>query len=153
MKNKIQIFPLTKEKFAEAVDLVLKTELDSREEIEHHLIHLDAHYIAVDGNKIIGVIGWYRDNVNYATAAMGRDFPGIDAYWVGFFTVDKNYRGKGIGYSLLLKLEEVIKSKKAVKLWVSSVPETKAYYERQNFILVKTGFIGGNKKYFMVKSL
>ena len=37
--------------------MVLKSELDIREEIEHHLEHLDAHFIAVKNNKIIGVIG------------------------------------------------------------------------------------------------
>jgi len=49
------------------------------------LEHIDAHYIALDNKKIIGVIGWYQDNVDYATRAMGDKFPGENAYWVGFF--------------------------------------------------------------------
>lgn len=147
------ILPLTKAKFKKAVDLVLAAELDTREEIEHHLEHIDAHYLAMDGDKIVGVIGWYQDNVHYATEAMGDKFPGEEAYWVGFFAVDKKYRGKGTGYSLLKKLEEAVKEKGVDQLWVSSVPETHFYYQRQGFKPVMTGKISGNRKYFMVKKI
>src|SRR5437870_2407999 len=136
MDSKIKIIPLTENTFNDAVNLVLAAELDTREEIEHHLNHIHAHYIAVDNNKVIGVIGWYQDNVNYANDAMRDKFPGIDAYWVGFFVVDKKYRGQKIGAHLLERLEEVIKRKGVNKLWVSSVPETKTYYENHGFTLV-----------------
>lgn len=151
--NKIKVSPLTKDKLDEAVEVVLRAELDIREEIEHHLKHLEAHYVAMDGDKIVGIIGWYQDTVNYATEAMGEKFPGPAACWVGFFAVEKKYRGKGIGYGLLNKLEEVIKEKKQDKLWVSSVPETRSYYERQGFKLVMKGKINNNPKFFLVKSL
>lgn len=151
--NNIKILPLTKDKFVKAVDVVLRAELDTREEIEHHLEHMDAHFIALDGEKIVGVIGWYQDDVNWANEAMGDKFPGVEAYWVGFFAVDKNYRGKGIGFALLKRLEQVIKEKKQDKLWVSSVPETKKYYERQGFKFACTGKISGKQKYFLVKEL
>lgn len=151
--NNIEIQKLTKERFNEAVELVLKADLDTREEIEHHLEHLDAHYIALDGDKIVGVIGWYQDNVNYATEAMGRKFPGEEAYWVGFFTVDEKYRTQGIGYSLFQKLGKVVKQMGVNELWVSSVPETRSYYERQGFKLVMEGEISGNPKFFLVKHL
>lgn len=153
MKKNIQIVPLTQEKFKEAVDFILATGLDTREEIEHHLEHIDAHYLAMDEEKIVGVIGWYQDTVNYATEAMGDKFPGTSAYWVGFFAVEEKYRGKGIGYALFKKLEEVVKKKGASKLWVSSVPETRSYYERQGFKLVTTGKIHGHPKFFLVKQL
>lgn len=150
----IKILPLTKERFDEAVDVVLRAELDTREEIEHHLKHIDAHLISMDGEKIAGVIGWYQDNVNWANEAMGDKFPGLEAYWVGFFAVEKKYRGKGIGFALLKKLEEVIKQKGEDKLWVSSVPETRAYYERQDFKLVCEGKVAGDRlRYFLVKDL
>lgn len=149
----IQILPLTQDKFAEAVDVVLRAALDTKEEIEHHLQHIDAHFMATDEGKVIGVIGWYQDNVNYANAAMGDAFPGADAYWVGFFAVDKAYRGKGIGYALLQELEKAVKEKGAKKLWVSSVPETKDYYAREEFSLVKEGDINGHHKFFMAKNL
>lgn len=150
---KIKIAPLTKEKFAEAVDLVFSAKLDTRQEIEHHLKHFKAHYIVLERGKVVGVIGWYQDNVNYATEAMGNKFPGPEAYWVGFFAVDKEYRGQGVGFALLKKLEAVVKKRGADKLWVSSVPETKNYYERQKFKLVMKGKIGINPKFFLVKSL
>jgi len=153
MDIKVTIKPLTKKLFKQAVNLVLKAELDSREEIEHHLIHIDAHYIALYKGKVIGVIGWYQDNVNYATKAMGNKFPGEAAYWVGFFVVDKKYRGQGIGYALLKKLEKVIKEKGVNELWVSSVPETKDYYLRQGFKVFMQGEIGGKPKFFCVKKL
>lgn len=151
MNKTIRIQSLTKEKFKEAVNLVLKAKLDTRKEIEHHLEHIEAHDVAVDKNKIVGVIGWYQDTVDYATKAMGDIFPGTEAYWVGFFVVDKKYQGQGIGYALISKLEQVIKGKGATQLWVSSVPETKDYYKRQGFEIVMQGKIGGNPKFFMVK--
>lgn len=151
--KKIKIQRLTKENFKRAVDLVLKAKLDTREEIEHHLEHIDAHYIALDKNKLIGVIGWYQDNVNYATKAMGNKFPGTKAYWVGFFAVDEKFRSKGVGYALLSKLQQVIKENGVNELWVSSIPETKKYYEKQGFKTVMKGKIGGNLKSFMKKLL
>lgn len=153
MIQDINIQPLKKTLFEKAVDLVLAAKLDTKEEIEHHLIHLDAHYVTLAGNNVIGIIGWYQDNVNYATSAMGDKFPGESAYWVGFFAVDEQYRKQGIGYTLIKKLEEVIKQKGAHELWVSSVPETKDYYERQGFQLVTQGIIDNNPKFFCVKKL
>lgn len=153
MDLSFKITPLTNVQFNEAVNLVLRADLDTKEEIEHHLQHLDAHFIAISDNKVVGVIGWYQDNVHYADEAMGDNFPGKDAYWVGFFAVDKGYQGKGVGTALLQKLEEVVEEKKADTLWVSSVPETRSYYEDKGFALVQEGKIGGNKKFFMSKKL
>lgn len=152
-KKWISITSLTKKSFREAVRLILKTDLDTREEIEHHLKHIHAHYVAIDENKIVGVVGWYQDNVNYATEAMGDKFPGSEAYWVGFFTVDESYRGKGVGYALLQRLENVLQKRDVHQLWVSSVPETLTYYKRQGFKFVCRGKINNNQKYFLVKNL
>lgn len=153
IKNSIRIHQLTGKNYDEAVRLVFDTGLDTREEIVHHLQHMNAHFIALDQDKVIGVIGWYRDDMNYATEAMGHKFPGKKAYWVGFFVVDQKYRRQGIGYALLTKLEQVVKRKKADELWVSSVPQTRKYYERQGFKPVMKGRIYGNRKYFLVKTL
>ncbi|MCJ7740215.1 GNAT family N-acetyltransferase [Candidatus Microgenomates bacterium] len=151
--NKIIIKQLTNVYFEEAVNLVLKAKLDTKEEIEHHLIHIDAHYVALDKGRVIGLIGWYQDKVNYANEVMGKKFPGEKAYWVGFFVVDEKYRGQGIGYALLKKLEKIIKEKRVNELWVSSVPETKDYYIRQGFKVIMSGKISGNTKFFCVKKL
>lgn len=151
--NNYTVSPLSQEKFEEAVELVLVANLDTREEIEHHLQAIDAHYVALDANnKVIGVIGWYQDTMNYATEAMGEKFPGKDAYWVGFFTVSENRRGEGIGFGLINKLQEVLSSKGISELWVSSVPETVGYYSRQGFKKITEGKINNSQKIFMVKS-
>lgn len=150
---KLAIVPLTQDKFENAVQVVLRAQLDTREEIEHHLKELHAHYVAVDGDRVLGVIGWYQDNVDYATEAMGDKFPGKNAYWVGFFAVDEEYRGKGVGLTLIQKLTQELLAKGVNELWVSSVPETAEYYLRQGFKHFMKGVIGGNPKVFMVKRL
>jgi predicted N-acetyltransferase YhbS len=150
---KVTIKPLTKEQFEEAVGLVLRAELDTREEIEHHLEEIHAHYVAMDGEKIVGVVGWYQDNVNYANEAMGDKFPGEEAFWVGFFAVEKEYRGQHIGRMLIQQLEKVVREKGANELWVSSVPESVTYYEKHGFVEACQGKISGQNKHFMVKKL
>ncbi len=146
------ITPLAEDRFDDAVDLVLAANLDTRVEIEHHLKETDAHFVALDENdKIIGVIGWYQDTMNYATEAMGNKFPGENAYWVGFFTVHESRRSEGIGFALINKLQEVISSKGISELWVSSVPETAGYYSRQGFKKITEGKINNSQKIFMVK--
>ena len=148
-----QIVSLTKDRFNEAVAVVLKAKLDTREEIEHHLQIFEAHFVALVDSKVIGVIGWYQDNVHYADLAMGDKFPGEEAYWVGFFSVEKDFQGKGVGTALLQRLEEAVKERKAGSLWVSSVPETRSYYEAKGFKLVLEGEINGRQKFFMAKKL
>lgn len=151
--NTITYAPLTQDKFDDAVSVVLRADLDTKEEIEHHLSHTDAHIVALDGNTVVGVIGWYQDTVHYADGAMGKEFPGETAYWVGFFAVDKQYRHLGIGKTLLQKLEALVREKGADTLWVSSVPETKEYYYSHGFSLVMEGTINGNQKFFCKKEL
>ena len=153
MHTDFKIVSLTQDRFPGAVSIVLRANLDTKKEIEHHLQHLDAHVIPLEANKLVGVIGWYQDNVHYADRAMGDQFPGEEAFWVGFFAVDKDYQGKGIGTALLKKLEEIVKGKNADLLWVSSVPETKSYYEKKGFVLVLEGEIDGKQKYFLAKRL
>lgn len=153
MEFLFQIIPLTKNQFADAVSVVMSAELDTREEIEHHLQHLEANYVAIADGKVAGVIGWYQDNVHYEDKAMGDKFPREEAYWVGFFAVNKDYRGKGIGTALLKRLEEVIRNKQETVLWVSSVPETRSYYESKGFVLVLEGQIEGKQKSFLSKEL
>jgi predicted N-acetyltransferase YhbS len=153
MGNQINLSKLTKERFDDAVQVVLVAGLDTKEEIEHHLQHLDAHFVALSDDQVVGVIGWYQDSVNYATAAMGSKFPGEEAYWVGFFAVDKAYQGQGIGAMLFGKIEDDIRRRGADAFWVSSVPETQTYYARHGFRKVMEGEISGKRKIFMVKQL
>ncbi len=151
--NHITYAPLTQNLFDDAVSVVLRAQLDTKEEIEHHLSHTDAHIVALDGNTVVGVIGWYQDTLHYADGAMGEQFPGEDAYWVGFFAVDEHYRHQGIGATLLQKLEAMVREQGSDTLWVSSVPETKDYYMSHGFSLVMEGTIHGNQKFFCKKTL
>lgn len=144
---------LSQNYFEESVQLLLDLELDIREEIEHHLTDMDAHLICLDGNAVVGIVGWYKDNVNYANEAMGDLFPGEDAFWVGFFGVKSEYQNKGIGTQLLSLIEENIRERGANEWWVSSVPEAKEFYEKKGFSVVCSGEISGNKKVFMRKKL
>lgn len=90
------ISPLDEGRLNEAIDLVFKTGLDTREEVEHHLRDLGAYYIALDqSDKIIGVIGWYQDNVNYANEAMGKNFPAPKLIGWVFSRLKKNIAARG----------------------------------------------------------
>jgi GNAT superfamily N-acetyltransferase len=148
----MEIKKLTKDKFTEAVDLIFNLGLDTREEIEHHLEDLDTNLVALEGDEVIGVIGWYQDNVNYANEAMGRFFPGEEVYWVGFFGVKQGYQKQGTGTALLKALEQEVQKLGENELWVSSVPEAKSYYEKMGFQLVTEGTISGSKHYFLKKT-
>ena len=152
MKNS-NIEPLTAKFYNDAVNLLLDLELDTKEEIEHHLADMDAHLICLHEDKVIGVIGWYKDNVNYAKNAMGSYFPGEDAFWVGFFGVKKDFQNHGVGTTLFESMEKAILNKGAIEWWVSSVPDAQSFYEGKGFSDVCTGEINGNKKYFMKKVL
>ena len=145
------IQPLTKIFFSESVNLLLDLELDTKEEIEHHLVDMDAHLIYLNKGKVVGVIGWYKDTVNYAKKAMKDRFPGEDAFWVGFFGVKKEFQNRGIGTKLFKSMEKAISDNGATELWVSSVPDAKGFYQSKGFSVVCTGAINGNKKYFMKK--
>jgi len=145
------IQPLTKIFFSESVNLLLDLELDTKEEIEHHLVDMDAHLIYLNKGKVVGVIGWYKDTVNYAKKAMKDRFPGEDAFWVGFFGVKKEFQNRGIGTKLFESMEKAISDNGATELWVSSVPDAKGFYQSKGFSVVCTGAINGNKKYFMKK--
>ena len=105
------IQPLTKIFFSESVNLLLDLELDTKEEIEHHLVDMDAHLIYLNKGKVVGVIGWYKDTVNYAKKAMKDRFPGEDAFWVGFFGVKKEFQNRGIGTKLFESMEKAILNK------------------------------------------
>ncbi len=149
--SKLQIRSLSKETYSAASDLLLELGLDTREEINHHLDELKKYYVALVGGVVIGVIGWYQDNVNYAKPAMGDKFPGEEAYWVGFFGVDDKYQGQGIGSKLINFLQQELKAMGAVELWVSSVQESTTYYEAKGFERFMSGSISGRPRDFLVK--
>lgn len=147
----MQIQPLTSDRLEESINLVLKADLDTPEQVRHHLEETEKYYIAIKDNKVVGVIGWYQDTMDYATEAMGATFPGKNAYWIGFFAVDKEFQGKGIGAELLKAIEKIVQQKKQKELWVASVVPTKSYYGKHGFAEIHQGTIDGNVMVFMKK--
>ncbi len=149
----MKIFPLSYKTFQQSSDLLFSLGLDTREEIEHHLSDMSQYYVATEREEVVGIIGWYQDNVNYAKEAMGELFPGERAYWVGFFGVASAHQNKGIGKLLIQHLEDILLRMNANELWVSSVPDAAAYYQGRGFYIISSGEIHGNRKIFLKKDL
>lgn len=149
----MRVISLDDKTYKQAEDLLFELGLDSREEIQHHLDEKEKYFIAIKNDEVIGVIGWYQDNVNYAKDAMGDDFPGEDAYWIGFFGVKREFQNQGVGENLINELEKILRSKDVSELWVSSVPEAVGYYKKNDFVIQIEGEISGNPKVFLKKKL
>lgn len=149
----MKIVPLTSATYKQGGDLLFSLGLDSREEIDHHLDEMTQYFVALEGDKVVGVVGWYQDNVNYAKDAMKEFFPGEDAYWVGFFGVDVSFQNTGVGTDLLKYLESVLLGMNVSELWVSSVTDASDYYQKKGFRTITTGLINNNEKVFLKKEL
>ncbi len=149
--NKVTIIPLTDRYLNQAINLVYSIFPDEDEPISIELFasihkirlkefvnHLDTeikslkYFIATDNHdRVIGIIGLYTTNEDYE-----------DTYWVGWYAVDLNERGKGIGRALL---EHVIKiAKKSGKtnlcLYTSTDPDeatAQILYEKNGFEITK----------------
>lgn len=149
----MKIVQLSTDTYKQSGDLLFSLGLDSREEIDHHLDEMSQYYVALEGDKVVGVVGWYQDNVNYAKAAMKDSFPGEDAYWVGFFGVDIHFQNIGVGTELLNYLENILLGMKVSELWVSSVPDATGYYQKNGFSIITRGVINDSEKVFLKKDL
>lgn len=94
-------------------------------------------YVADDDDEVVGV-GDIR----------------VDAKEVDFLYIHKNYIGKGIGSSLLKKLEEAAKESGLSGLNVTSSITAKPFFERKGFVVqdeyVKT-MSGKDFKVFLMK--
>ncbi len=149
----MKIVQLSTETYKQSGDLLFSLGLDSREEIDHHLDEMSQYYVALEGDKVVGVVGWYQDNMNYAKDAMKELFPGEEAYWIGFFGVDVDFQNIGVGTELLNYLDKVLLGMKVSELWVSSVPDATGYYLKNGFRNVTTGVIHDSVKVFLKKDL
>lgn len=149
----MEIVSLTRNTFRQSSELLFSLGLDSREEIDHHLEQMSQYFVALEGEEVIGVIGWYQDNVNYAKEAMGKLFPGESAYWVGFFGVASAYQNKGVGKLLIQHLENILLGMNVNVLWVSSVENAVAYYQKRGFQIISSDEILGNRKIFLKRDL
>lgn len=88
----------------------------------------DEVYVAKIDDKTIGVIGFCRDYFS-------TDY----SYWLGWFVVDKKYRGKqefAVAKKLLQKVETELRGRKIKKLFVSTEDtnaRAKSFYTKNQF--------------------
>lgn len=145
----MKIIPLTKKYLTKAIGLVssvfpgedivskafeASVDKDAFEEFisEYTQVKSLEYFIAVDENDtILGTNGLY---------SLQEDLD--DSYWLGWYCVDPNHRGKGIGKALLNYCVDEAKrrGKKYLKLYTSTDPnEAKAQevYEKSGFYVYK----------------
>jgi len=88
----------------------------------------DKVLVAKIGGKSIGVIGFCRDYFS-------TDY----SYWLGWFVIDEEYRGKkdiAVAEKLLSKVETELRKRKIKKLFVSTEDKNKrakSFYSKNNF--------------------
>lgn len=86
----------------------------------------DKVYVCVDYEEVIGVIGYSLDY--YET----------NNYWLGWFYIHKEYKGKGYGKKLLEYIIKKLKSKGVRKLFVNT--SSNKFYRRALKMYLKYGF-------------
>lgn len=137
----VQIESLTEKTKYEARDLVVKADIGPSLRVikffnkslrqQHNNI-----FLAMVDDHIVGIIGWYIDDGHWAGKSLGKLFPyGNDIYWVSYFAVIEEYRGKGIGKILMEKLFGEMKKKHAKVLWVYT-RKARGFYEKMGFQFV-----------------
>ena len=119
----------------ESVSLELKASVDN-DEFNKYLLYEDnnirtlEYFIAINNKgKILGVVGLYSLNDDY-----------IDTYWLGWFCVAKDERGKGIGKILLEYVinEARVRQRKYLKLYTSTYKDEAAaekLYDKYDFFI------------------
>jgi GNAT superfamily N-acetyltransferase len=85
-------------------------------------------FIAQAGDQAVGCGGLtFYVRPPYQGNASGRE-----AYLMGMYTV-ANWRGKGIGRALLMRLLDVAKTRGVGRVWLHSEQGARSLYERQGF--------------------
>jgi ribosomal protein S18 acetylase RimI-like enzyme len=121
------VFPLQEPE--ELSDFWLPKSLEFRRQakLEFGGVKRLGYHVAVEGRKVIGIIGLY---------CMDED--SHEAYWIGWFCVNPAFRGRGLGSKLL---DLAIKNTKAdgkrfLRLYTSDDPNESAaqrLYEKKGF--------------------
>ncbi|HLC63521.1 MAG TPA: GNAT family N-acetyltransferase [Candidatus Nanoarchaeia archaeon] len=97
------------------------------------------YYVAVEKGKVIGTTGYYTLKEDEK-----------EAYWLAWFCVDKEYRGRGVGTSLLeFIIEKARKEKKRyLRLYTSDNPDeadAQKLYDKFGFKTTKTESVKHNR--------
>ncbi|MET0366176.1 MAG: GNAT family N-acetyltransferase [Sphingobium sp.] len=69
------------------------------------------------------VFGWKEDGFLYAVAAILRDYPTQNIWYLGFMIVDPRWRGRGVGASFYRKLEAWAVAEGATELRVAVIED------------------------------
>lgn len=86
----------------------------------------DEVYALVDGNEIIGVIGYFLDRFETKN------------YWLGWFYVHRNYQGKAYGKKLLEYVIKKLKKEGVKKLFVDT--SSNKFYSNALMTYLENGF-------------
>jgi N-acetylglutamate synthase-like GNAT family acetyltransferase len=90
-------------------------------------------YVAVEGNKILGVIGIKKDEVKTVF-------------------VNPRYHKRGIARKLMNKIISIAKKRKIKKLWAGSTPYAEDFYKKMGFKrLRKVRWSINNRKFNIIK--
>lgn len=142
----MEILLLKHSNFQEACDVAVSQTVGKESDIlkffqESQNKNLNNIFIAVEKNKIVGVIGWYKDDGSWAGKSLGELFPyGENIFWTSFFTVAEEYRGKGLGTKLMNYLKSKLIRLDAKELWTYTT-RAKGFYEKNGFIFIKRAII------------
>ena len=146
----MKIVPLSKETLKQAIDLTLKSFLESKpedfdypekwlkyslemkEKQENKYVSELGYWVAIDNKKVIGISGLY---------SLPDD---KDANWLGWTCVDPEYRGKKIGGKLLdLMIEKARKNKKK---FLRLYTDTRENERVARILYKKRGFVETKRK-------
>lgn len=154
----LKILAITKHNIQQAIDIAVEATVGERVDIERDMQKnlnekTNRYFAAYYGNKMVGEIGWYQDKEGFAKKALGDIFPeGEDIFWVAYFSVKPELRGKGVGKILMAKIETEVKNKGCHKRYVYT-SRARKFYEKCGFKFLKKGYIEDCWQDFLRKDL
>ena len=133
----LQFLPLNDSTLEEAIRIAVEGNTGSEPDVRRRLKRDNQYFAAINRGKILGEIGWYKDDGSYMGKTLGDAYPtGEDIFWVRHFAVYAKFRGHGIGKFLMTSLEKVVQKLGARELWVYT-DQARGFYEKNGFTFVQ----------------
>lgn len=149
----IKIKPLEEKYLNKAVDIAVDSDVGERKYIRPWMKSKSKYFVALDGDKVVGEIGWYKDDGRISGEAMGMKFPREkNIYWISYFSVDSSYRNMGIGLQLLEHLEQVVRELGGKQMWVYT-DKANRFYEKNGYEFVQKIWLEDAWEYVLKKIL